>query len=226
MRSSALARDVIGEADLVEEVVRIWGFDNIPMVSMENDTIIPRPSLNPSQVIESKAKRTLANRNMAEAVTYSFLSSQHASLFGGDKDELKLINPISSDLDEMRPSIIPNLISSALKNSNMGIRILLFLRWGLNTQVRLQRVNKSLFAGIRTGQTMRRHWSNVSRNVDVFDVKGDVIALLEVLGAPVANLQTSVDAPDWYHQGSLVCCAWAQMHSHILGKYIRLFFEQ
>ncbi len=85
--------DVIGEADLVEEVVRIWGFHNIPMVSMENDTIIPRPSLNPSQVIESKAKRTLANRYIAEDVTYSFLSSQHASLFGGNKDELKLINP-------------------------------------------------------------------------------------------------------------------------------------
>ena len=193
--------DVIGEADLVEEVVRIWGFDNIPMVSMENDTIIPRPSLNPSQVIESKAKRTLANRNMAEAVTYSFLSSQHASLFGGDKDELKLINPISSDLDEMRPSIIPNLISSALKNSNMGNPDIAIFEVGPQYTGASPEGQQVVAAGIRTGQTAARHWSNVSRSVDVFDVKGDVIALLEVLGAPVANLQTSVDAPDWYHPG-------------------------
>ena len=193
--------DVIGEADLVEEVVRIWGFDNIPMVSMQNDTIIPRPSLNPSQIIEGKAKRTLANRDMAEAVTYSFLSSQHAILFGGDKDELKLMNPISSDLDEMRPSIIPNLISSALKNSNMGNPDVAIFEVGPQYTGASAEGQQVVAAGIRTGQTAERHWSNVSRSVDVFDVKGDVIALLEVLGAPVANLQTSVDAPDWYHPG-------------------------
>ena len=193
--------DVIGEADLVEEVVRIWGFDNIPMVSMQNDTIIPRPSLNPSQIIEGKAKRTLANRDMAEAVTYSFLSSQHAILFGGDKDELKLMNPISSDLDEMRPSIIPNLISSALKNSNMGNPDVAIFEVGPQYTGASAEGQQVVAAGIRTGQTAERHWSNVSRSVDVFDVKGDVVALLEVLGAPVANLQTSVDAPDWYHPG-------------------------
>ena len=193
--------DVIGEADLVEEVVRIWGFDNIPMVSMQNDTIIPRPSLNPSQIIEGKAKRTLANRDMAEAVTYSFLSSQHAILFGGDKDELKLMNPISSDLDEMRPSIIPNLISSALKNSNMGNPDVAIFEVGPQYTGASAEGQQVVAAGIRTGQTAERHWSNVSRSVDVFDVKGDVVALLEVLGAPVANLQTSVDAPHWYHPG-------------------------
>ena len=193
--------DVIGEADLVEEIVRIWGFDNIPMVSMQNDTIIPRPSLNPSQIIEGKAKRTLANRDMAEAVTYSFLSSQHAILFGGDKDELKLMNPISSDLDEMRPSIIPNLISSALKNSNMGNPDVAIFEVGPQYTGASAEGQQVVAAGIRTGQTAERHWSNVSRSVDVFDVKGDVVALLEVLGAPVANLQTSVDAPDWYHPG-------------------------
>ena len=193
--------DVIGEADLVEEVVRIWGFDNIPMVSMQNDKIIPSPSLDPSQIIDGKAKRTLANRSMAEAVTYSFLSSQHALLFGGGKDELKLVNPISSDLDEMRPSIIPNLISSALKNSNMGNSDIAIFEVGPQYADASAEGQQVVAAGIRTGQTAARHWSNVSRSVDVFDVKGDVVALLEVLGVPVANLQTTVDAPNWYHPG-------------------------
>ena len=193
--------DVIGEADLVEAVVRIWGFDNIPMVSMQNDKIIPSPSLNSSQIIEGKAKRTLANRSMAEAVTYSFLSSQHALLFGGGKDELKLVNPISSDLDEMRPSIIPNLISSALKNSNMGNSDIAIFEVGPQYADASSEGQQVVAAGIRTGQTTARHWSNVSRSVDVFDVKGDVVALLEVLGVPVANLQTTVDAPNWYHPG-------------------------
>ena len=112
--------DIIGEADLVEEIVRVWGFDEIPMISMLNDNVIPQPALSISQIKEGLAKRSLAVRGMAEAVTYSFLSSRDAILFGGGAEELRLNNPISAELDAMRPSVLPNLISAVGRNSNMG----------------------------------------------------------------------------------------------------------
>ena len=93
--------DIIGEADLVEEIVRVWGFDEIPMISMLNDNVIPQPALSIRQIREGLAKRSLAVRGMAEAVTYSFLSSQDATLFGGGAEELRLNNPISAELDAM-----------------------------------------------------------------------------------------------------------------------------
>ena len=193
--------DIIGEADLIEEVIRIWGFDHIPTTSLETDHVVPKPALKPAQSRERLAKRVLAARSMAEAVTFSFLSSKEATLFGGGADELCLINPISSDLDVMRPSILPNLIAAAGRNANMGHYDLALFEVGPQYNNPTAEGQQTIAAGLRAGQTAPRDWTQQARPVDTFDAKADALAVLETLGAPVANMQVSIDAPGWYHPG-------------------------
>src|SRR5690606_8044664 len=107
--------DVEGEADIVEEVVRVAGYDRIPAVSLPRLTALPEPAVTPAQKRAALAKRALAARGLMEAVTWSFMPSDAARLFeGGD---LLLANPISADLDAMRPSILPNLLMAAQRNA-------------------------------------------------------------------------------------------------------------
>ncbi|MDA1308551.1 MAG: phenylalanine--tRNA ligase subunit beta [Proteobacteria bacterium] len=193
--------DVIGEADLVEEVIRIWGFDHIPNTSMTNDHVVPAPALTPGQTRERMAKRVMAARGMTEAVTFSFVSAKQAVLFGGGADELRLVNPISADLDMMRPSILPTLLAAAARNANMGIADLALFEVGPQYADATPEGQKTVATGIRTGQTAPRDWTKAARAVDAFDAKADAMALLEALGAPVANMQVSADAPSWYHPG-------------------------
>ena len=193
--------DVIGEADLVEEVIRVWGFDHIPITSLDNDHAVPRPALGAAQVRERLAKRVLAARRMAEAVTFSFLPAKQAALFGGGADELRLVNPISADLDVMRPSILPNLLAAAGRNANMGSADLALFEVGPQHADATPEGQQTVAGGIRTGQTAPRDWTKAARPVDAFDAKADALALLDALDAPVANMQVSADAPSWYHPG-------------------------
>ena len=103
--------DIVGEACLVEEVVRIHGYDRIPPVRFRAGDNLPESAYSVAQTRRNTARRALAARGLVEAVTYSFLPAAHADLFGGIKDGLRLVNPISSDLDVMRPSVLPNLIA-------------------------------------------------------------------------------------------------------------------
>ncbi|NQW11207.1 MAG: phenylalanine--tRNA ligase subunit beta, partial [Alphaproteobacteria bacterium] len=109
--------DIDGEADLVEEVVRVHGFDAIPAVSLTRDSAIPTPALTPEQNRRRLAKRALAGRGLIEAVTFSFLPASQAVMFGGGTPERALVNPISADLDVMRPAILPKLLAGAARNA-------------------------------------------------------------------------------------------------------------
>ncbi|MDG1887533.1 MAG: phenylalanine--tRNA ligase subunit beta [Alphaproteobacteria bacterium] len=194
--------DVIGEADLVEEIIRVWGFDEIPMVSMINQNVIPQPALSLRQIRERIAKRSLAVRGMAEAVTYSFLSSRDAVLFGGGADDLRLNNPISADLDVMRPSVLPNLISAVGRNSNMGSTDLAIFEVGPQYADATPDGQQMVAGAIRSGKTSARDWTKSSRPVDLFDIKADALFVLKSLGAPINNLQVdSSGTPSWYHPG-------------------------
>ncbi|UUX51328.1 phenylalanine--tRNA ligase subunit beta [Nisaea acidiphila] len=194
-------RDVEGEACLVEEVLRINGYDEIPVVSMETGHVVPEPALSKEQIREGRAKRVLSARGMLEAVTFSFLSRGEAELFGGGAAELTLVNPISSELDVMRPSILPNLLASAARNANMGASDAAMFEVGPQYADATPKGQSKVIAGIRVGRTGPKDWAGSTRAVDVFDAKADVVSLLEALDAPAGNLQVSTDAPAWYHPG-------------------------
>ncbi|MGL5445790.1 MAG: phenylalanine--tRNA ligase subunit beta, partial [Rhabdaerophilum sp.] len=147
------------------------------------------------------AKRALALRGMVEAVTWSFIPEAQAKLMGGGKPELKLANPIASDLSDMRPSLLPGLVSAANRNADRGYADVslfevgqIFLGAGENDQ-------RMAAAGLRRGLAGgSRHWSG-SAEVSLDDVKADVMALLAALNIPTGGLQVKAGGPSFLHPG-------------------------
>ncbi len=193
--------DVLGEADLVEEVCRIVGLDNVPNAPMSRTHAIARPILTPLQRRMIATRRALAARGLNEAVTWSFLPETHAKLFGGGQSALKLANPISSELSDMRPSLIANLIAAAGRNVDRGFGDLALFEVG-QVYAGDQPQDETLrAAGIRRGQAVQRNWTGSARPVDVFHAKADALDALAATSAPVASLQVVQGAPDWFHPG-------------------------
>ncbi|HEX3500658.1 MAG TPA: phenylalanine--tRNA ligase subunit beta [Stellaceae bacterium] len=193
--------DVEGEADLVEEILRINGYDAIEAVPLERATTLPRPTLTPAQRRVSFVRRTLASRGLVEAVTFSFMASADAALFGDVKPELRLINPISADLEIMRPSILPNLAAAIRRNADRGLADGALFEVGAEYHDDTPEGQTTVAAGLRHAQSGPRHWRDPGRPVDAFTAKADALAALAAAGAPVENLQVSADPPGWYHPG-------------------------
>ncbi|MDE0046646.1 MAG: phenylalanine--tRNA ligase subunit beta [bacterium] len=191
--------DMECEPDVIEEILRIHGFDEIPMATLPRPGGIPRDALSAGQKRLRRARRVLAGRGLDEAVTYSFIASARARLFGGGNDGLELVNPISSDMSAMRPSLIPGLLEAAARNQARGLRDPgLFEIGPVYHSVQDQ---KTAIAGLRTGRTGPRHWSGGHREVDAFDAKADAVAVLDAVGVPVDRLDATADAETWYHPG-------------------------
>ena len=193
--------DVAGEADLVEEVLRINGFDTIPTIPLERETVLPHGAINLTQDRRSRARRTLANRGMDEVVTFSFIQTEHANLFGGSPENIQLINPISTDLSIMRPSILPNLIAAASRNADRGFKNLALFEVGPQFNGENPEDEITVASGIRNLNAIPRSWNAVARLVDVFDAKADAISVLNQIGGPAAKAQIVQGGPNWYHPG-------------------------
>jgi phenylalanyl-tRNA synthetase beta chain len=193
--------DIEGEADLVEEVLRVHGYDAIAAVPLERDTALPRPALDPAQRRVGFVRRTLAARGLVEAVTFSFMAASDAALFGGVKPELRLINPISADLDVMRPTILPNLLAAARRNADRGLADSALFEVGAQYHDDTPEGQATVAAGLRHGQSGPRHWRDPGRPIDAFAAKADALAALAAAGTPTENLQVSADPPSWYHPG-------------------------
>jgi phenylalanyl-tRNA synthetase beta chain len=147
------------------------------------------------------ARRRLAERGLNEAVTWSFLPQAQAELFGGGAHDLKLVNPISSELSDMRPSLIPNLLAATGRNVARGFADVALFELGQVYGGSRPEDETLRAAGVRRGAYQARHWAAPQRPVDVFDAKADVLAALEAAGAPVANLQVVKGGPAWFHPG-------------------------
>ena len=193
--------DIEGEADLVEEVLRVKGYDQIPVVPLDRDTALSRPSLNPAQRRAELVRRTLAARGLTEAVTFSFISAREAELFGGAEPELRLVNPISADLDAMRPSLLPGLGSAARRNADRGYPDVALFEVGPLYRDDTPAGQTLVAAGVRAGHTAPKHWREKQREVDLYDVKSDALAALAAMGASPESVQVSADPPGWYHPG-------------------------
>lgn len=193
--------DVVGEADLVEEVLRIHGYDDIPSVQLPVLDHKAGSTLSERQKRARRVKRRLATAGLHEAMTWSFMRRDFAELFGGGAEALVVDNPISSELDCMRPSILPNLMQAAQRNKDRGQAQVALFEVGPVYENDSEKGQPLVAAGIRSGMNAARHWSQAQKPVDVFDAKRDAIAALEAAGAPVANLQVFAEASSWYHPG-------------------------
>lgn len=196
--------DVEGRADLVEEVARIYGYDKIEPVSMRAAGAVTISGETEAVATSRKARAALAARGLQEAITWSFMGEERARAFGSnDNKALKLLNPISSELAQMRPSILPNLIEAAGRNHDKGMADCALFEVGPAFRSGKPDGYDIVAAGVRQGRQGPRHWSSneTNRNVDAFDAKADALAALEACGAPTANLQATRDAPDYFHPG-------------------------
>jgi phenylalanyl-tRNA synthetase beta chain len=193
--------DIEGEADLVEEVLRIKGYEAIPPVPLSRETVISRPAIDVRRRRTELVRRTLATRGLTEAVTFSFISSRTAELFGGGKPELRLVNPISADLDAMRPSALPGLVEAARRNADRGFPDVALFELGPAYRDDTPEGQLAVAAGLRAGQLGPCDWRQPPREPDLYDAKADALAALAAMGAPTDNLQSAAEPPPWFHPG-------------------------
>ena len=193
-------RDVEGPADLVEEVARIAGYHALPSTPLPDAPRPPRGVLSARQARMRTARRALAAQGFQEAVTWSFTAQATAELFGGGVEALRLENPIASDLDCMRPSILPNLVQAAARNAARGhADAALFEIGPIYLGDRPQDQRTTITALIAPHAP--RHWSGAGEH-PLFALKAELYALLETLGAPVGSLQlVEGQNRDWWRPG-------------------------
>jgi phenylalanyl-tRNA synthetase beta chain len=193
-------RDVEGKADLVEEVARIAGYGALPSTPLPEVGRAVGGVLTAKQARGRTARRALAAAGYAEAVTFSFTSHKTAALFGGGQPELMLANPIASELDCMRPSLLPNLIEAAGRNARQGFPDAALFEIGPTFHGDRPNDQRTVVSAILVPKGPRG-WDKTAPG-DVFTIKADLLALLEELGAPVASLQTAQgSASSWWHPG-------------------------
>jgi phenylalanyl-tRNA synthetase beta chain len=190
-------RDVEGQADLVEEVIRITGLDNVPSTPLPRAEGVARPTARPEQLLERRVRRTAASRGLNEAVTWSFLSEKEAAAFGGGA--WTLANPISEDLKVMRPSLLPGLIGAARRNADRGATSIRLFEIGRRYLADAERPTLGL---VLAGDRLGRGWATgKAQPFDAYDAKAEVVAILAAAGAPVDRLQVLPGAGPAYHPG-------------------------
>ena len=217
-------RDVEGPADLVEEVARIVGYDALPSTPLPDLGAPPRGVLSPRQARVRTARRAMAALGWSEAVTWSFLKRSTAELFGGGSERLVVENPIAADLDCMRPSALPNLIQAAARNAARGHADVALFEIGPIYLGDGPTDQRTVLAGVMSDRAAR-HWSGKGEDA-LFVVKGDLMAVLDRVGAPVASLQLAQGQNrDWWHPGrsarlqlgpKTIVAEFGQLHPRVL----------
>jgi len=217
-------RDVDGPADLVEEVVRIEGIDNIPSTPLPRLPGVAKPTATPEQKLERRARRAAAARGLDEAVTWSFLSDAEAAPFGGGA--WTLANPISEDLKVMRPSLLPGLLAATGRNLKRGQQSVRLFEIGRRYLAEAERATLGV---VLAGDRRPRGWRDgKAASFDAYDAKAEAIALLAASGAPVDNLQVMGEAGDAWHPGQsgtlrlgpkTVLASFGMLHPSVLKAF-------
>lgn len=223
--------DITGPADLVEEVVRLVGVDRVPATPMRREAGVARPVLTEMQKRQRLIRRVLAARGLVEAVTWSFIPPDDARLFGGGQAALTLSNPISTELAQMRPSLLPGLIAAAQRNRDRGFPDGALFELGQAYRGARPEDQFAAAAGVRFGRSAMtgsgRHWSGEAPAADAFAAKADPVAALTALGLSQATLSVTREAPGWFHPGrsgalklgpKTVLGVFGEFHPEVLAK--------
>ncbi|QFT82276.1 Phenylalanine--tRNA ligase beta subunit [Roseovarius sp. THAF27] len=219
--------DIMGEADLVEEVARVASLTKLegrPMPRMQAG--VPEPILSTAQQRERAARRMAASLGYNECVTYSFIDKASAELFGGGGDATMLANPISSEMSHMRPDLLPGLLRAAARNQARGAMDLALFELGHAFHGGEPGEQHVQVSGILVGRTGPKDVHKASRPVDLYDAKADAEAVLGALDAP-AKVQILRGASEWWHPGrhGMICLGpkkvlgvFGELHPKILRE--------
>ncbi|MDB4846491.1 phenylalanine--tRNA ligase subunit beta [Candidatus Pelagibacter sp.] len=219
--------DINQEVDIIEELVRIHGYDKIKIIEPEKNR--KKPTLNNKQRLFHFFQRSIASKGFLETITWSFTDSKINQLFLEDKMEVNIVNPISSDLNVLRNSIFSNLVIYLSKNLDRGFKDISLFEIGpvfLGTQPGQQ---ETVVCGLRAGKISRLNWLEKDRLVDVFDVKHDVVRSLIEAGFNQNKLYIDDKTPSYYHPGKSgrvflnkdkneVVAFFGEIHPNILKK--------
>lgn len=216
--------DIEFEVDLVEEVVRMIGLDNIPAESLPVD-YAPMQALNLKQLRMVNVKHKLA-QTMLETVTWSFTDSNLTTYFRTGEPIL-LANPIASELNEMRPSLLPNLLLGVKNNIARGYANVSIFEAGPEFYGYKPEEQRSMASGVRSGNISKKTWNLEARAFDVFDVKKDALDAIFAADGPADNVMITLDAPDYYHPnksgvlrlGKNVLAYFGEIHPNVLKKF-------
>lgn len=219
--------DVLGEADLVEEIARIASLTKLQGQPLPRPRPgVPKPVLTPLQVREKAARRQAAALGYNECVTYSFIDKASADLFGGGADAVRVENPISSEMTHLRPDLLPGLIAAAARNQARGFADLALFELGPVFAGGEPGEQATQISGLMVGHTGPRDPFGSRRKVDLYDAKADAEAVLAAIGAP-AKVQVNRKLDPWWHPGRAgnialgpnVLATFGEIHPRILRAF-------
>ncbi|MDP2064007.1 MAG: phenylalanine--tRNA ligase subunit beta [Phaeovulum sp.] len=216
--------DVLGEADLVEEVARIASLTKLKGRPLARETTgVPKPILTPMQMREKAARRMLAALGYNECVSYSFIDAASARLFGGGQDACLIENPISSEMTHLRPDLLPGLLAAAARNQARGFADLALFEVGPAFSGGEPGEQQLQATALLVGASAPRDAFGSRRPVDLYDAKADAEAVLAAVGAPT-RMQITRKLPVWWHPGRSgamalgpnTLCAFGEVHPRVL----------
>jgi len=191
--------DLKEDIDLIEELVRIKGYKNIPLITPEKENI--KETLNSKQKLFHFSQRIVASKGFTEAITWSFTDSKVDNFFSDLKEEIKLSNPISNDLDVLRSSLYTNLMIGAKKNIHRNFEDLMLFEIGPVFTGKEPGKQSTMIGAIKTGKHSRKNWIEKERSFDIFDIKSDVLRTLSEIGIDSKKITISNKTKKWYHPG-------------------------
>ncbi len=191
--------DILQPIDIVEEIVRIKGYDQIKTELPKK--IREKPTLNKQQKLFHFFQRSIASKGYYEAITWSFTDSKINQLFKEDKNETEIVNPISSDLSVLRSSIFSNLIVYLKKNLDRGFKDISLFEIGPIFNGYKPGQQKTVLTALRAGKVSRHNWLEKERIVDLFDAKRDLIQSLVEAGFDDKKIFIDNKTPTYYHPG-------------------------
>ena len=219
--------DIDQPIDVVEELMRIYGYDKIKQIDPTKTRL--KPTLNKSQKQFHFLQRAIASKGYQEAITWSFTDSDINDLFKSNIKNIEIINPISSDLNVLRNSIFSNLVMHIKKNLDRGIKDLSIFEIGPVFYGSNPGDQETVIGGLRSGKVSRSSWLEKERNIDIFDIKKDIIQTLDEAGYNKSKIFLDDQTPDYYHPGKSgriflnkekdkVAAYFGEIHPNILKK--------
>ena len=219
--------DILQEIDIVEELVRISGYDKINTLEPARERT--KPTLNQTQKLFHFLQRSVASKGYMEAITWSFTDASYNDFFKGHSKEIKIINPISSELGVLRNSIYSNLIMYMNKNLDRGFKDISIFEIGPIFSGSNPGDQNTVVCGLSAGKKFRQSWIEKERNIDVFDIKRDVVQTLVEAGYNSEKFIIDNETPNYYHPGKSgrlflnkdkdrVAAYFGEIHPNILKK--------
>ena len=219
--------DILKEIDVVEELVRITGYDKIKIIDPIKERT--KSTLTQTQKLFHFLQRSVASKGYLEAITWSFTDSNYNDHFRGKDREIKIVNPISSELAVLRNSIFSNLIMYISKNLDRGFKDLSIFEIGPIFKGSKPGEQNTVVGGLSAGKKSRLSWIEQERNIDVFDVKRDVIQTLVEAGYNSDKFFIDNETPNYYHPGKSgrlflnnkkdqIAALFGEIHPNILKK--------